>query len=49
MTIGEHGQASSAARKMEYAWVRKEENGLNVEAALTAEGFPSSKEGPCSI
>jgi hypothetical protein len=49
MTIGEHDQAVSAERKMAYIWVRNEENALNAEAVLTAEGFLSSKEGPYSI
>jgi len=47
MTIGEHGQALIAAKKMEYPWAPKEGNALNAEADLTAEGFLSFSEGPC--
>jgi len=49
MIIGEHGQALSVEKKMAYTWVRKEENALNAEAVLTAEGSLSSKEEPYSI
>jgi hypothetical protein len=48
-TIGEHGRALSAERKMGCIWVLNEENALSAGAVLTAEGFLLSKEGPCSI